>query len=318
MYGVFGPALDNRPLMFEEFVERINQVAYVSATPGDYELERTGGEVVQQIVRPTGLLDPTVTVRPVANQVDDLLHEIRERVKRNERVLVTTLTKRLAEHLTEYYHELGVRVRYMHSDIDTLERMEIIRGLRNAEFDVLVGINLLREGLDIPEVSLVAILDADKEGFLRSVRSLIQTIGRASRNVGGEVIMYADRITGSMSIALEETERRRVLQHERNVAEGVVPTSIVKAVRDMGDRFTESSETVSGLDVNDNAAVKVRCSELRDEMWQAAHDLDFEHAARLRDELNRLEEAALGLQPGAVGSVAPQVRRPRKRKKGRK
>ncbi len=311
-------ALDNRPLMFEEFVQRINQVTYVSATPGNYELERTGGQVVQQIVRPTGLLDPTVSVRPVKNQVDDLLFEIRQRVERKERVLVTTLTKRLAEHLTEYYHELGVRVRYMHSDIHTLERMEIIRGLRNAEFDVLVGINLLREGLDIPEVSLVAILDADKEGFLRSVRSLIQTIGRASRNVGGEVIMYADKITGSMRIALDETERRRVLQHERNRVEGITPTSIVKPVRDMGDRFAMASEDSSGLDVNDQAAVKVRCGELRDDMWQAAHDLDFERAARLRDELNRLEEAALGLQPGSAGSAAPQLRRPRKRKKSRR
>src|SRR5690606_21612613 len=213
-------ALDNRPLRFEEWEQRIHQAIYVSATPGDWELEKTSGVFVEQLIRPTGLLDPVVEVRPVKHQVDDLLAEIRARVERNERVLVTTLTKRMSEDLTEYYGELGVRVRYLHSDIDTLERIELLRDLRRGDYDVLVGINLLREGLDLPEVSLVAILDADKEGFLRSPRSLIQTIGRAARNAEGRVLMYADRITAAMKVALEETSRRRALQAEYNAAHG--------------------------------------------------------------------------------------------------
>jgi excinuclease ABC subunit B len=226
-------ALDNRPLRFEEWEGRAKQAVFVSATPGDYEVERAKGVLVEQIIRPTGLLDPEIEVRPVGTQVDDLLAEIRERVKAGERVLVTTLTKRLAEDLTEYYGELGVRVRYLHSDIDTLERIEILRDLRLGEFDVLVGINLLREGLDLPEVSLVAILDADKEGFLRAERSLIQTIGRAARNVRGKVIMYADRETDSMKKAIDVTRRRRTVQEEYNRQHGITPKTIEKAIAEL-------------------------------------------------------------------------------------
>lgn len=233
-YGFRLPsALDNRPLKFEEFEALVPQTIYVSATPGAYELEKSGDEVIDQVVRPTGLLDPIIEVRPVATQVDDLLSEIRQRAEINERVLVTTLTKRMAEDLTEYLEEHGERVRYLHSDIDTVERMEIIRDLRLGEFDVLVGINLLREGLDMPEVSLVAILDADKEGFLRSERSLIQTIGRAARNINGKAILYGDRITPSMGRAIEETERRREKQQAWNTAQGIVPTRLNKKVTDI-------------------------------------------------------------------------------------
>src|SRR6202522_2208035 len=233
-YGFRLPsALDNRPLTFEEFEHRVNQAIYVSATPGPYELTKAAGVVVEQIIRPTGLIDPEVEVRPVKGQIDDLLHEIRDRAKKNERVLVTTLTKRMAEDLSEYYAEVGVRCRYMHSEIETLERIKILRDLRKGEFDVLIGINLLREGLDLPEVSLVAILDADKEGFLRSSGSLIQTIGRAARNINGRVILYADRITGSMHKAMEETERRRLKQVEYNEAHGITPRGIQKAVADI-------------------------------------------------------------------------------------
>src|SRR5438876_7211827 len=236
-YGFRLPsALDNRPLNFEEFEQRLGQVVYVSATPGPYELQKAGGVVVEQVIRPTGLMDPVVHVRPVQGQVDDLLAEIRIRAARNERVLVTTLTKRMAEDLTEYYHDLGVRVRYLHSDIETLERVRILRDLRKGEFDVLVGINLLREGLDLPEVSLVAILDADKEGFLRSGGSLIQTIGRAARHVEGHVIMYADTVTDSMKRAIGETDRRRRIQTEFNEAHGISPVGIQKAIRDITDR----------------------------------------------------------------------------------
>src|SRR6185369_2778184 len=232
-YGFRLPsALDNRPLKFEEWEQRVGQAIYVSATPGDYELKKSEGVVVEQIIRPTGLLDPEIEVRPVKEQVDDLLGEIRERVKKKERVLVTTLTKRMAEDLTEYYADLGVKVRYLHSDVDTLERIEIIRDLRKGEFDVLVGINLLREGLDLPEVSLVAILDADKEGFLRSEQSLIQTCGRAARNLNGRVLMYADRVTASMQKAINETNRRRKLQAEHNKKHKITPATVKRAILD--------------------------------------------------------------------------------------
>ncbi len=311
-------ALDNRPLRFAEFQERIGQAIYVSATPGPYELERITTAPVEQIIRPTGLLDPRTEVRPVAQQVDDLLGEIRIRAGRKERVLVTTLTKRMAEHLTEYYQELGVRVRYMHSDIDTLERMEILRDLRAGLFDVLVGINLLREGLDLPEVSLVAILDADKEGFLRSHRSLIQTIGRASRNADGQVIMYADRITDSMRVALEETRRRRALQEAYNIEHGVTPRTVHKAILSMGiEEYLDRGEASGGeaVALSDPAALGEHLNALRQEMWRAAQNLDFERAASLRDQVRALEEGGLALceEPRSRGGRrrgTPRRRRP--------
>ncbi len=286
-------ALDNRPLRFSEWQERVGQVIHVSATPGDWEIEHSGGVIVEQVIRPTGLLDPKVHVRPTQHQVDDLLSEIRERVARDERVLITTLTKRMAEDLTEYYGELGVRVRYLHSDVDTLERVEILRDLRRGEFDVLVGINLLREGLDLPEVSLVGILDADKEGFLRSPRSLIQTIGRAARNAGGEVIMYADRVTDAMRRAIEETERRRALQLVYNEEHGITPKTVRKAVLEM-DPSTGGSDYVvipilrKGEAESDQADLPARIEELRSEMLLAAEELEFEKAAELRDQIERL------------------------------
>jgi excinuclease ABC subunit B len=285
-------ALDNRPLKFEEFRERVTQCVYVSATPGDFELELTGGEVVEQLIRPTGLLDPEIDVRPVGNQVDDLLAEIRARVEVGERVLVTTLTKRMAEDLTEYYQEVGVSAQYLHSEVKTLDRVEIIRDLRKGEFDVLIGINLLREGLDLPEVSLVAILDADKEGFLRSDRSLIQTSGRAARNVRGKVIMYADRITRSMKRAIDETERRRAIQASHNEAHGVTPETVQRAILDLlGSPFEADYHDVP-LPVEEEfvgTEVAARVVELRAEMKAAAEKLEFEKAANLRDLIRKLE-----------------------------
>lgn len=293
-YGFRLPsALDNRPLKFEEFEERINQVIFVSATPGPYELEKTP-IVVEQIIRPTGLLDPTIDVRPIEGQIDDLMSEIQERVKRNERVLVTTLTKKMAEDLTDYLKEAGIKVQYLHSEIKTLERIEIIRELRLGTFDVLVGINLLREGLDIPEVSLVAILDADKEGFLRSERSLIQTIGRAARNANGHVIMYADRITESMKTAIEETKRRRKIQEEYNKKHGIVPQTIKKEVHDVirATYAAEDTETYSLEDKYKKMSKKEKeqlINELEKEMKEAAKALDFERAAELRDAIFELK-----------------------------
>jgi excinuclease ABC subunit B len=297
-YGFRLPsALDNRPLKFEEWQERVKNVIYVSATPGDYELEKAKGVFTQQVIRPTGLMDPVVEVRPVSGQVDDLLKEIRDRAAKNERVLVTTLTKRMAEDLTDYYRELGVRVRYLHSDVDTLERIDILRDLRLGEFDVLVGINLLREGLDLPEVSLVSIFDADKEGFLRSPRSLIQTIGRAARNVNGRVIMYADHVTAAMKNALDETSRRRTLQEKYNTDHGIIPQTVVRAVLNVNP----ASGTTDYYDVprsrgdgskrgkSDEMDAAERIRELRAEMFAAAENLEFEKAARLRDELRMME-----------------------------
>jgi excinuclease ABC subunit B len=281
-------ALDNRPLQLDEFWERVGQTIFVSATPGDFELEQTQGVVVEQVIRPTGLIDPVLHVRPVGAQVDDLLGEIRERVKRSERVLVTTLTKRMAEDLTEYYGELGVKVRYLHSDVDTLERIEILRDLRRGEFDVLVGINLLREGLDLPEVSLVAILDADKEGFLRSPRSLIQTIGRAARNVRGEVIMYGDTVTPAMKRAIDETERRRTIQLAYNEAHGITPETVRRAVLDISPGSGNRDFVAVPLKGATGESVEERVEELRAEMPAAAESLDFERAAELRDRLRTL------------------------------
>ena len=287
-YGFRLPsALDNRPLTFEEFEERVFQAVYVSATPAEYERKHSS-VIVEQIIRPTGLVDPEVEVRPVQGQIDDLLQEIRIRENKNQRVLVTTLTKRMAEDLTEYLREMGVKVRYMHSDIDTLERMEIIRDLRLGEFDVLVGINLLREGLDLPEVTLVAILDADKEGFLRSERSLVQTIGRAARNVEGKVIMYADTITGSMRRAIDETERRRKKQIAYNKRHNITPATIRKAVRDVIEATT-AAETpekyVTKKDVQSMPKQEINrlIKDLEQQMTAAAKQLEFEKAAQLRD-----------------------------------
>ena len=303
-YGFRLPsALDNRPLKFEEFEQHYSRVLYVSATPGDYELERSHGVVVEQIIRPTGLIDPKITIAPVAGQVDDLLARIRERVARGDRVLVTTLTKRMAEDLTEYYTELGVRVRYLHSDIDTMERVEILRDLRRGEFDVLVGINLLREGLDLPEVSLVAILDADKEGFLRSPRSLIQTIGRAARNVRGEVVMYADRETDAIKQSIGETNRRRAIQQAYNEKHGITPATVVKAILDMSPTSGARDYYAVPKLPKDGAAaapaemdVSERIEALRLEMFAAAENLEFEKAARIRDQIRTLRGEGLGEQ----------------------
>lgn len=291
-------ALDNRPLKFEEWVDVVPQAVFVSATPGDWELEKAGGVVVEQIIRPTGLIDPEISVRPVQGQVDDLLAEIREREKRRERVLVTTLTKRMAEDLSEYLQSVGVRVRYMHSEVDTIERMAILRQLRLGKIDVLVGINLLREGLDLPEVSLVAILDADKEGFLRNARSLIQTTGRAARNVGGKTIMYADRVTRSMKEAIDETNRRREIQIAHNAKHGITPTTIEKSIEEIefATRVADARGTPAAVgegaesyadEVNREEMIKI----LEKEMAEAAEGLDFERAAMLRDQLFELNAA---------------------------
>ena len=297
-------ALDNRPLSFEEWEERVGQAISVSATPGPYELDAVGGAVVEQIIRPTGLLDPQVEVRPAGDQVDDLLAEIRETVARGERVLVTTLTKRMAEDLSEYYHELGIRCRYLHSDIDTLERVQLLRSLRLGEFDVLIGINLLREGLDLPEVSLVAILDADREGYLRSEGALIQTVGRAARHAGGRAVLYADHETGSMERALAETRRRRALQQAFNDEHGIVPRTVVK---DVADAFAPAAAGIAAAEEDDwdramgllepppedPEALEREMARLRKEMKKAARDLEFERAARLRDHLRELQHGAL-------------------------
>lgn len=300
-YGFRLPsALDNRPLKFDEFEALMPQTVFVSATPGPYELDKSGGDVVQQVVRPTGLLDPEIEVRPVTTQVDDLLSEIRLRVAVEERVLVTTLTKRMSEDLTEYLADHDVRVRYLHSDIDTVERVEIIRDLRLGKFDVLVGINLLREGLDMPEVSLVAILDADKEGFLRSTRSLIQTIGRAARNLNGKVILYGDTITNSMRVAIEETERRRALQHAHNLEHGITPKGLNKSVGDVMDMGGSRSAGKAGrggrkaaepqgeYHARSASEIAKEIKRMEEQMFQHARDLEFEQAAALRDQIQRL------------------------------
>ncbi len=297
-YGFRLPsALDNRPLKFEEFEEHINQILFVSATPGPYELEHSQ-QVVEQIIRPTGLLDPKISVRPTENQIDDLVGEIRKRSEKNERVLVTTLTKKMAEDLTSYFKEIGIKVTYLHSDVDTIERMEIIRDLRLGKYDVLVGINLLREGLDLPEVSLVAILDADKEGFLRSETSLIQTTGRAARNVSGEVIMYADTITKSMKRAIDETNRRRKIQDEYNKKHGITPKTITKGVRDVIEATIALEEEEKYMEeVFTAEELEATIEALRVAMLKAAEELNFEKAAELRDRMIQLKKMQdIGLQ----------------------
>jgi excinuclease ABC subunit B len=294
-YGFRLPsAFDNRPLTFEEFTRIVKQTVYVSATPGDYELRLADDALAEQVIRPTGLTDPRITVRPAGDQVDDLLHEIRARAEREERVLVTTLTKRMAEDLTEYYQQLGLRVRYLHSDIDTLDRVALIRDLRLGKFDCLIGINLLREGLDIPEVSLVAILDADKEGYLRSGTSLIQTAGRAARNLNGEVIMYADHVTDSMAQTLRETDRRRALQAQYNEEHGITPETIRSSIRELlqtvyeRDYYTVEVETPAKETFDSPADLERRITELDAQMKDAARRLDFEQAAELRDRIRAL------------------------------
>ena len=292
-------ALDNRPLMFEEFEGRVKQVIYVSATPADYELKKSNSHVVQQIIRPTGLTDPSVTVKPAKNQVDDLLEEIQKRIEKQERVLVTTLTKRMAEDLTEYYADLGIRVKYLHSDIATLDRVEILRDLRLGKFDVLIGINLLREGLDLPEVSLVAVLDADKEGFLRSEKSLIQTFGRAARNVNGQAILYADQMTGSMDHAILETNRRRKIQEDYNKVHHITPQTVKKSIRNIlgsiyeADYFTVPMAADAKEEYVPLRDIPVLIQRLKQEMKEAAQRLEFERAAELRDKIQRLEENEL-------------------------
>ncbi len=312
-YGFRLPsALDNRPLRFDEFERLSGQTIFISATPGPFEMERSGGAVVEQVVRPTGLVDPEVEVRPALHQVDDLLGEIRERTNIQERVLVTTLTKRMAEDLTDYLSENGVQVRYLHSDIETVERVEIIRDLRLGRFDVLVGINLLREGLDLPEVSLVAILDADKEGFLRSERSLIQTIGRAARHLRGKAILYADQITGSMRRALDETDRRRAKQRTYNQTHGITPRGIQKAVADIMEgaypgaqvpatQYAQVAEETAAYARETPALLMKKIKQLEQAMYRHARDLEFEEAAKLRDEIQRIRQFGLGLPETKAG-----------------
>src|SRR5215467_8167593 len=320
-------ALDNRPLNFEEWESHVVQAVYVSATPGDYELEKSSGLVVEQLIRPTGLIDPEIEVRKAGTQVDDLLEEIRKRAAANERILATCLTKKMAEDLTDYYHDLGVRVRYLHSDIETIERVEIIRSLRKGDFDVLVGINLLREGLDLPEVSLVAILDADKEGYLRSTRSLIQTIGRAARHVNGRVLMYADTVTDSMRRAIDETNRRRAKQLAYNQQHGITPQSVTKAIdASLVEMYSPEWAIVAEVEARDSEEEFIaphelpdRITALRREMMQAAEDLEYERAAELRDQIKRLERKIFGMDqppapappgpaPGSAGSRMSQTR----------
>ena len=322
-YGFRLPsALDNRPLVFEEFMALVPRLINVSATPGELELQLSEGVVVEQVIRPTGLLDPVLEIRPVKGQVDDLLHEIRQRERRGERVLVTTLTKRMAEDLTDYLQQMGVRVRYMHSDIDAIERMEIVRGLRLGEFDVLVGINLLREGLDMPEVSLVAILDADQEGFLRSDRSLIQTIGRAARHLSGMAILYADRVTGSMERAIGETDRRRNIQREHNVTHSIVPHGVIKSVDEVRfitrvadariekDESAPATRAISGeRAARSREDLETLVGELETAMREAAIALDFEAAARLRDQLFEVR-TALGEKPQQARGESKAARKP--------
>ncbi len=312
-YGFRLPsALDNRPLTFEEFENRVNQVIYVSATPGPYELTKSGGVVVEQIIRPTGLVDPEVEVRPVRGQVDDLLHEIRRRAARNERVLVTTLTKRMAEDLAEYYSEVGVRCRYLHSEVATLDRVKLLRDLRRGEYDVLIGVNLLREGLDLPEVSLVAILDADKEGFLRSEGSLIQTIGRAARNVNGKAILYADTVTDSMRRAIEETNRRRRIQMDYNATHGITPQTIVKPVEMSLAAIAEADYVTVAFEPEEEEVVALTAeqreqliAELEQRMREAARKFEFEKAAQLRDRIKELKQREILV--GGVETVPEQA-----------
>jgi excinuclease ABC subunit B len=296
-YGFRLPsAIDNRPLKFKEFEHRTNQVIYVSATPAEYEIEKSSGRIIEQVIRPTGLMDPKMTVRPIKGQVDDLLGEIRKRAEKGERVLVTTLTKKMAEDLTDYYTELGVRARYLHSDIDTLERVEILRDLRLGQFDVLIGVNLLREGLDLPEVSLVAIFDADKEGFLRSERSLIQTAGRAARNVNGEVILYADTITRSMKRALDETERRRKIQSSYNKKMKITPETVKSEIKDiLGSIYESDYFTVPAVaeEKEEYELSEAAIRKLESEMKEAAKNLDFERAAQIRDKLKEMKDRIL-------------------------
>ena len=311
-YGFRLPScMDNRPLKFEEWEAMRPQTVFVSATPGPWELERTGGAFVEQVIRPTGLTDPECIIRPVDQQVDDLMRESKLCAAKGERVLVTTLTKKMAEDLTEYFHENGIKVRYLHSDIDTLERIEIIRDLRLGTFDVLVGINLLREGLDIPECALVAILDADKEGFLRSSTSLIQTIGRAARNVNGRVVLYADKITNSMQFALDETKRRKDKQEAFNAEHGITPMSIRKNIDDVMQSVYEQDHYNVSLGLDDASHMighnlEAHIEDLEKKMRTAAGDLEFEEAARLRDEIKKLQDRELGI--GGPNSGRPQGR----------
>ena len=302
-------AMDNRPLRFAEFIERKGQTVYLSATPGKYELEKTGGQFVEQVIRPTGLVDPQIVIKPIKGQIDDLVYEINLRAAKNERILVTTLTKKMSEDLTDYLMGLGIRVRYLHSEVDTLRRVELLRELRSGEYDVLIGINLLREGLDLPEVSLVAILDADKQGFLRSATSLIQTIGRAARNVSGEVHMYADSITPAMAQAIDETNRRREKQVAYNTEHGIDPTPLRKKIADITDLITkeaEDTETLSSKGVSSGIKVSGHSlprqeligliESLTDQMKLAAGDLQFELAARFRDEIRELKKELRGME----------------------